>query len=62
MPIFNIQYYTSIIPASHKDMNTQKPECVLAEKKNILPGDFKYVLKHHLIMIGCHFIVDLFFK
>ena len=33
MPIFNIQYYTSIIPASHKDMNTQKPECMLAEKK-----------------------------
>ena len=62
MPISNIQYYTSIIPASHKDMLTQKTEFTVAEKKKILPGDFKYILKHHLIMTRCHFIADLFFN
>ena len=62
LPISNIQYYTSIIPASHKDMLTQKTECTVTEKKKILPGDFKYILKHHLIMTGCHFIADLFFN
>ena len=62
MPITNIQYYTSIVPASHKDMHTQKTESAVAEKKKILPGDFKYTLKHYLIMTGCHFIADSFFN
>ena len=62
MLITNIQYYTSIIPVSHKDMHTQETKCTAAEKKKILPSDFKYILKHHLVMTGYHFIADLFFN
>ena len=62
IPISNIQHYLPIIPAPYKYMHTEKINCMVTEKKKILPGDFKYVLKHYLTMTGCHFIADLFFN
>ena len=59
-PIYSITYRYLL---HHTNTYTQKKvECMVAEKKKILTGDFKYILKHHLIMSGCHFILDLFFN